>query len=277
MTIAFFRLLVAFAVLLPIGLRSAWKHRAIFLEYKIPFVVMTLTGITFFNMFIYGALQFTTSTKVSVLEAVIPAVTVVLSAFILRERLHRIQWSGVALSLIGAVWVIMNGKLFQLASVDWNVGDAIMVGAVISWAVYSIWVKRYMHLFPTYGVILVMTGISVILLFPFVLVEWAFTGIPPLGVPGHVAGLLYLGIFPSFIALIFYNRAVDLLSASEASVFLNFLPVFTMFGAYLWLGEKITVMQIIGALAVIGGVILTTQTPGVKRRSSPRDGRRSCH
>lgn len=231
---------------------------------------MTLTGIALFNMFIYSALQFTSTTNVAVLESVIPAVTVMLSSFVLKERLQRLQLVGVGLSLVGAIWVVMDGRILQLATIDWNVGDAIMVGGVVSWAIYSIAVKRYMHLFPTYATLLVMTGISMVFMFPMVLIEWWITGIPPLGVINHVLGLLYLGIFPSFIALVCYNRAVSMLGASLASVFLNFLPVVTMIGAYFWLGETITAMQIVGTLAVMSGVILTTQIRTKRSRSSHR-------
>ncbi|WP_164669803.1 DMT family transporter [Virgibacillus doumboii] len=259
-TIAFFRLVMACIVLLPFGIRSAWEYRKKFLEYKKPFLLITLTGITFFNTFIYSALQFTTSTNVSVLETVIPVVTVVLSAILLKERLLNIQKAGILLSLLGAVWVVLDGKIFQLASMDWNVGDGIMIGAIGSWAVYSIYVKKYMHLFPQFGALLVMSVISVIVLFPFVAVEWFITGLPEvLFTPMSITSLAYLGIFPSFIALIFYNRAVEMLGASQASVFLNFLPVVTMAGAYIWLDETLTFMKIVGALAVICGVILTTK------------------
>ncbi|WP_368505018.1 DMT family transporter [Alkalihalophilus sp. As8PL] len=257
-TITFFRLVVAFTVLFPIGFLTAWKFRRTFWEYRKPFLIMTLTGIAFFNTFIYGALQFTTASNVAVLETVIPVMTVILSVFLLKEKLKRIQWVGVLLSFFGAIWVVMDGRFFQLASVAWNIGDAIMIGAILCWAIYSIFVKRYMHIFPPYAAILVMTGISIIVLLPIVLLEWLVKGVPVFKPSNYVIGLLYLGIFPSVVALLFYNRAVDLLSPSQASVFLNFLPVVTMIGAYLWLGETITIMQVIGALIVIGGVILTT-------------------
>lgn len=259
LTITFFRLLVAFIVLFPLGFRSAWNNRSTFLMHKKPFMLMGVTGILFFNTFIYVSLQFTSSTNVSVLEAMVPAVTAVLSFFLLKERLRGVQWAGVILSLLGALWVVMNGNILQLTSVDWNVGDAVMIGAILSWAIYSIMIKKYMHLFPPFGVIFAMTGISSAILIPFVAVEWLIIGIPSFETY-HIAGLLYLGIFPSSIALIFYNRAVELLSASRASVLLNFLPVVTMFGAYVWLDETITVFKVIGALAVIIGVIFTTRT-----------------
>ncbi|WP_240033979.1 DMT family transporter [Planococcus salinus] len=261
-TISFFRLLIAFIVLFPLGFRSAWQYKSTFIHYKKPFLLMTLTGIAFFNAFLYGALQFTTATNASVLEAVIPAATALMSAVVLKEQLRGIQWLGILVSLLGSVWVVMDGRIFQVAAMPWNAGDGIMVGAIICWAVYSITVKQYMHLFPSYGALLVMTGISLLVLGPLVLIEWYMTGfsIQLLAeAPGLVAGLLYLGIFPSFIALLLYNRAVGLLGASRASVFLNFLPVATMAGAYFWLGETITSMHILGALLVIAGVIMTTQ------------------
>lgn len=264
-TITFFRLLTAFIVLLPIGVSGALRHREEFRKHKKPLLIMTVTGIALFNILLYGALQFTTSTKVAVMEGGIPVVTVIMSAYMLKERLNISQWSGILLSMAGAVWVVMNGNVLELATSDWNVGDVIMVGAVITWAVYTIAVKQYMPLFPLYGALLVMSGLSLIMLLPFLLIEWFVMGIPAFTVP-TVGGLLYLGIFPSVLALIFYNRAVEILNPSQASIFLNFLPVITMIGAYFWLGETVTVTQIVGALAVIGGVLLTTRVKG-KRNS----------
>ncbi|MCT2536035.1 DMT family transporter [Aquibacillus koreensis] len=264
-TITFIRLFIAFVVLIPLGLRSALKHRQLFLENKKAFLIMTLAGVTFFNTFIYGSLQFTTATNVSVLETVIPVVTVILSTLLLKEKLQGLQWIGIVLSFFGAIWVILNGRIFDLASMAWNIGDLIMVGAILSWAIYSIYVKQYMHLFPSFAALFVMSGISVIVLLPVVLLEWSVQGMPTISLANHGLGLLYLGVFPSLIALILYNHSVSKLGPSKASVFLNFLPVFTILGAYLWLGETITLLQVIGAIIVISGVLLTTQLQKKKK------------
>ncbi|MGW6173668.1 DMT family transporter [Arthrobacter sp. NPDC055138] len=259
LTIAFGRIAVAFLVLIPIGCRSAWSSRALFIRHWKPLLLMTVTGIAGFNTLIYSALQFTSATNVSVLEASIPAVTVLLGFWLLRERLRPLQWAGVLLSLCGALWVVTNGQLLRLAEMSWNVGDAIMVVGALSWAVYSIAVRRYLRLFPAHGAVLVMTGLSVVFMLPLLLAEWALVGIPQIS-GGQWSGLLYLGIFPSVIALLLYNRAVATLGASQASVFLNFVPVFTMLGAYVLLDEAISLMQVLGAVAVILGVFFTTRS-----------------
>ena len=258
-TIAFLRVAIAFVVLLPFGYRGARQAAPLFRQHFKPLLFMTVTGVAAFTTFLYAALQFTSATNVSVLEAAIPAVTVALSAWLLREKLRWIQLFGVALSLFGSVWVVLDGQVFQLGDLGWNAGDALMVGAVASWSLYSIGVRKYLHLFPSYGSVLVMTGLSVLMLLPFVVGEWLILGVPELDSSGHWWGLVYLGVFPSVVALILYNRAVAILGASQASVYLNFLPVGTMLGAYFLLGETITAMQILGAVVVIAGVLFTAR------------------
>lgn len=259
-TIAFFRLLLAFLIVAPFAYRQAYLTRETFYKLKWPFLLMTLSGVTFFNTFIYGALQFTSATNVAVLETVIPALTVILSALLIKERLPRIAIIGVVLSISAAMYVVVDGQIFSLHQLDWNPGDLIMIGAIICWSVYSMMVKQYMAFFKPYAALFVMTGLSVIVLLPIMMIEWSITGIPDLTfqLPMY-GGLLYLGLFPSLIALLFFNEAVGTLGASRASVMLNLLPIFTMAGAAIWLGEAITIHHITGTMFVIIGVWLTTK------------------
>ena len=259
LTIAFSRLVVAFLCLAPLAAGTAWRSRALFLREWRPLLLLTLTGVAFFNTFIYAALQFTSSTNVSVLETLIPALTLALTALVLRERLHLIQWSGLALSILGALLVITDGQIFALTQLQWNVGDGIMLAAVVSWAIYSIAVTRYLSLFPTFSVLLVMTGLAAVILAPLVILEWIALGVPTVSATAHLPGLLYLGVVPGLRALLFSTRAVQQLGAARASSFLNFLPVATMAGAVLWLDAEVTPSKVTGALVVVLGVFITTR------------------
>lgn len=266
-TIAFTRLLIAFVVLLPFGWRSAWRARRTFVAHIRPLLVMSATGVAIFVTLIYASLNFTSATNVSVLEAAIPAVTVALSFVVLKERLRPIQWVGVTVSLFGAVSVVMDGNLLALGRVDWNEGDGLMVVAIVCWAVYSITVRRHMGLFPESGALVAMTGLAILMLLPVVVVEWLVVGEVPLTAGPHWWGLVYLGIFPSVIGLAFYNRAVATIGASQASAFLNLLPVATMLGAVAFLDERISVAQVVGAALVMVGVFVTLRRP---RGGEPR-------
>src|SRR5699024_10382233 len=107
-----------------------------------PLLAATLSGVTFFNTFIYSALQFTSATNVAVLESVIPTATILASVLLLKERLVPLQWAGVGLSLAGALWVVTNGQLLTLTGGGWNLGDGIMVGAIIGWVIYTLQIKK---------------------------------------------------------------------------------------------------------------------------------------
>lgn len=266
-TITFFRLLIALIAILPLGYRSVKKHHKHFYAYKMPLFIMSVTGVALFHTFIYGALQFTSTTNVAVLETVIPVITMSLSAWLIKERLTRVQKAGVFLSMVGAIWVVLEGQFLKMNELTWNIGDGVMLGAILCWSIYSIYVKKYMSKLPKYGALFIMICMGVIILLPMMLFEWLIVGVPSLFHIQYIWSLLYLGIFPSVIALLFYNDAVQKLGASTASIFLNFLPIFTMIGAYFWLEESIKVSQLIGAMLVITGVIITTQAGRQKKRN----------
>ncbi|MFD2705995.1 DMT family transporter [Salibacterium lacus] len=258
-TIAFFRTAIAFLVILPLGWKEVRRYKHVFVQEWKAVLGLALTGVAFFNSFIYASLQFTSTTNVAIMEASIPVVTIICSMLFLHERLDKKQWLGVVLSLGGAVWVITEGSWEVIRSLGFNTGDLIMLAAVGTWAAYSILVKIHMMKFPVYGSLVVMLAIANIVLLPIAGFEWRLGGFPDVMQPGYMMGLLYLGIFPSLIALTFWNKGVEEVGPSQASVFLNLLPVFVMVGSLLFLEETVTLVQLFGALVVIGGVFLTTK------------------
>lgn len=265
-TISFCRVSIAFLVVLPIGLRQALRYRRNIAAQWRPVLAMALTGIAFFNALIYAALRFTSTTNVAILEASIPVVTVLFSALFLHERLNPLQWLGVLLSLGGAVWVITGGAVADLAHRPWNTGDGIMIAAVLIWVGYSLLVKKHIAKLPRYGGLLVMLAIAILALLPAAALETSIFGVPDLTRPDLALGLFYLGVFPSVLALLLYNRAIEEVGPSRAALFLNLLPVFTMAGAYLFLNEAVSPAQLLGALVVIAGVTLTIRAGNPTRR-----------
>ncbi|MDQ0300015.1 drug/metabolite transporter (DMT)-like permease [Salibacterium salarium] len=258
-TIAFFRVFIALIVVLPIGWKQVNAYQATFKQEWKAILALGLTGVAFFNSFIYASLQFTSSTNVAIMEASIPVFTILFSLLFLGERLKGMQWFGVILSMGGAIWVITEGSWEIIRKLAFNQGDVIMLAAVATWVAYSILVKSHMTKFPIYGSLVIMLVIANMVLLPIAALEWGAYGFPNIFQMNHALGLLYLGIFPSLIALVLWNKGVEEVGPSQASIFLNLLPVFVIAGSLLFLGEEITMTQIIGALVVISGVLLTTK------------------
>ncbi|WP_018924421.1 DMT family transporter [Salsuginibacillus kocurii] len=267
-TIAFIRCFLAFLILLPLGWGQIKRHQEIFRTEWKGIVAMGVTGVALFNILVYAALQFTTSTNVAIIETAMPVFTITLGLFFLREYLNKYQWIGIALSLAGALWVITQGSLTVLLSLSFNIGDLLMVGGVIVWALYSVFVKQHNHKYPPYGGLTLMLGLACMIQFPFAVWEWLMLK-PNIWELPQVAGLLYLGIFPSVIALLLFNQAVADIGPSRASIFFNLLPVFTMIGAVTLLNEQVTFEQIAGAVLVIGGVLLTTRKTKTEKHPAP--------
>jgi drug/metabolite transporter (DMT)-like permease len=259
-TMTFIRSLIACLILLPFTYGEIRKHRELWLKEWKPLLGLSLTGVVLFNLLLYSSLQFTSSTNVAVIETTTPVFAIILAMVFLKERLNVFQYVGVALSLFGAMWVITKGSWEVMSGLQFNRGDILVVFAVMAWAAYSLLVKQHMHKFPSYAGISIMLIIAVIVLLPFAAYDWnSQISVPDLTNPELLLGLLYLGIFPAVLALIFWNKGVAVIGPSRASIFLNLLPVFTITGAVLFLNEQVTLIQWLGAVLVILGVYLTNK------------------
>lgn len=255
LTVSWSRVFIALLLMVPLGAHQFWQARAVFRAHWRPLLGLALTGVAFFNALIYAALKTTSPTNVAILESTIPVVTLLVSFVFFSERYRLLQWLGVALSLAGAVTVVTHGASPQARGV--TAGDGLMILAVLVWVSYSLLVKEHMTRFPRYGGLLAMLIIANLALAPLAMLEWAWHGAVPEINSQQVLGLAYLGIFPSVIALLLYNSAISDVGPTQAAVFLNLLPVFTMLGAWQLLGEPLSWVQVMGSFVVITGVMLT--------------------
>jgi drug/metabolite transporter (DMT)-like permease len=255
-TISLGRVAIALVVMLPLGWHQASHAWPVFRRHWRPLLGLALSGVAFFNALIYASLKFTSATNVAILESLIPVATLLLSVLLLGERFRPLQWVGVVVSLGGAVVVIAAGEGAGLVPGGVNPGDLIMLLAVLVWVGYSLLVKEHMARFPRYGGLLVMLVIANLALAPIALLEGAWQVLPRLS-GAQLAGLGYLGLFPSVVALLLYNSALADIGPTRAAIYLNLLPVFTMLGAWWWLGEGILPVQVVASLVVITGVWCT--------------------
>jgi len=234
---------------------SSWRYRYTLLLHWKTLTVMAVTGLALFNSLIYVALHTASATDVAVLETGIPVVTAIVMAALFNERLSMRQWIGVLLSMMGAVWVITNGqfiRLFQNASL----GSAIMLGAIACWVIHSLAVRRWWHALPAYASLPPITAIGTFFLIPLAVLEHLFLK-PVINLSfDNLAFCIYLGLGPSLIAFVLYNKAVEMTGPSRASLALNLLPVATMLIGYAIFDYKVSFEKIIGSVIVMSGVCM---------------------
>ena len=133
-----------------------------------------------------------------------------------------------------------------------------MLLAVLVWAVYTVglaWRPAGVH--PML-MLLAMIGVGLLVLTPAYFIEM-LNGRHINVHLGSLASLAYVGIFPSFIGYIFYNRGVAEVGANKASLFIHLMPVFGTLLSAVFLGEVPLWYHYLGIGLIFTGIWLTTK------------------
>ncbi|MED3867016.1 DMT family transporter [Priestia megaterium] len=183
-----------------------------------------------------------------------PVFTVILSVFFLHEKMTVLKASGMIVAIIGVLLVTTatNQQSFQPSI---NVGYLLMILSTLNWAIYSVLLKRLHIQLPSLVVTFYMCLIGFTLTTPFLVRNKGWEMIPFL-TSVEWAHLLFLGVFVSGVAYWYWAKALEVLEASQVSVFLYLEPVATLITAILLLQEKIIPVSILGGIIIVMGVIL---------------------
>jgi drug/metabolite transporter (DMT)-like permease len=204
------------------------------------------------------AVYFTTATNAVLVNASQPAITAAIAWLVARERLSGRQALGIGAAFAGILVMICRGDPAVLLSLDVNVGDLIMLAAVVGWALYAVHLHRRERL-PSGDVLLFlisMTGASMLL--PLSLIEQAWSEPIEPGA-GIAAAMVYLALFPSLLATYFWNRSLKSLGANRAAIFVNLIPISGAALAMIFLGERLFAYHLAGAAFVFVGIYLSAR------------------
>jgi len=263
----FWRWTGALLILLPFGLPGIRRQWYLVCRHWRFILLMSIPSITFFNAFIYKALQSATTTNTVLVNAMVPILIVGMERVWFGIRLTVRQTLGVLLSLCGLVFIITRGAPLLLLSLNFSTGDLWTLGAGVSWALYSVMLRRRPAKMDPLVFLTVLVMAGLVVLAPFYLWELSVTGGFSLG-RQSLASLAYVAIFPSVLSYIFYNRGVALVGAARAGIFFHLMPVFAILLAFFFLGERLEHFHLAGMLLIFTGIALTTvgEVPDARRQ-----------
>jgi drug/metabolite transporter (DMT)-like permease len=161
--------------------------------------------------------------------------------------------------------IVARGEWAVLADLTFHQGDLVMIVAVIVWGVYSVLLRLWRVDLHPIGFLTVTIIIGVVLLFPPFVWEVARYGHFAWEM-WHLPMLAYLAIFPSILAFLFWNQAVEIVGPNTTGMFIYLVPVFTAGLASTLLGETLRPYHAVGGLFILAGLFLAT------RATSPPDG-----
>ena len=256
LALAFWRWAIAFLLVLPLALPHLKAQWPLLKKGWRPILILGLLGVGGYNTFAYLALQTTTATNAVLLNSFIPVATIAISWAFLGKHLKPLAALGVAISLAGALTIVARGDLDVLLHLNLNTGDVWMLAAVAVWAIYTVglaWRPAGVH--PML-MLAAFTLVGLLALFPAYLWEIAQGRTINMHL-GSLASLAYVGIFPSFIGYIFYNRGVAEVGANKASLFIHLMPVFGTLLSVIFLGEIPYGYHYAGIALIFAGIWLT--------------------
>jgi drug/metabolite transporter (DMT)-like permease len=258
---SFWRWALASVLLLPFAWKTSYAWRAELRRELPSLAFLGGIGVTAFNCFLYAALHSTTVINAALINSLMPAVTFVFALAILREPLPARRLLGLIISFIGAIVIISRGHPSRLIDLAPNRGDLLVVFGLTFWALYTVLIRWK----PTRLPPIVFLGATVVFgaILHLPLVAWELVTTGGFALDGKSASaLLYLAIFPSLLAYIFWNRAVAKLGPGRTGMFMHLLPIFSSVLAVVFLGEAFLEYHAVGILLILAGITLVSRPPG---------------
>ncbi len=171
------------------------------------------------------------------------------------ERVKRMTFAGIALSVIGVALVIAGSATSSNGETT-LLGSVLVFLGVLCWTAYTIMLQPYTKRIDVVQLAAVtMVGGAVPLLVAsmpaLVATDWSSVG------TGGWLALLYSSVISMGVAYFFWYRGLRVLGPTRTAVYSNLQPIVALLAAWAFLGEIPTIFQGVGAVTIIAGVFLT--------------------
>lgn len=250
-----FRFTIAYLGMVALSHRRMWMKS---LKHELLIAVCGIAGGSMYFLTENMALRYSTASNVAILVGTTPLVTAILLACCYKEeRMSRRQVVGSLIALLGMILVVLNGQLILHLN---PLGDALALGASLSWGIYSLCIKPLTKLYDSRFITRKVFGYGLLTILPwFWFVEPLNADPALLSMPKVWLNLLYLGCVASLACYLVWNWVLPRLGVVKATNIIYTQSVYTMFFSWLILHERITWMAMLGTTVLIGGMILTTK------------------
>lgn len=226
---------------------------------KPRFIGWRILGFAMLSGFLYPlafmeGIDRTTAGNTALLLASMPMWTALLSRLVYAERLSRLTWIGLLVTFVGTLLIIQARGGVDLSR-EHLVGNCFMLAGAMTWASATVvsmpllkWISPLQLAFLS---ALFTTPIHVGLHFRSI-VDW----LPRLGEPSLLSSVLYSGVLSTGIAYATWNIGVRKLGGSHAAVYQNLVTIVAVLISWCVLGEPVLVLQVVGGVVAIGGLVL---------------------
>jgi len=212
------------------------------------------TGVMAYNLCFMFGMETVSASRGSLIIATVPAATLLGGALFLHEPLTLRRVVGVLIALLGVAVELGHGNPLVLFGGHSGIGEVALFGGVLAWAAYTLIGKRLLtEMSPlaatTYAA---LTGTVMLALVCAVNGDLV---LPQVTFKAWMA-LVYMGIFGTAVAFIWFYDGVRTIGPARSMVFVNLVPIFAITFAMVLLGETLEMSMVAGAVLVIAGVFI---------------------
>ena len=217
-------------------------------------IVMGALGCTAFNALFYTAAHRTSALNLSIIQGSIPAFVLIGARLAFGVRVGVWQAIGAFVTMVGVTAIASQGDLARLLALTFNGGDLIMLLASVLSAGYTVGLRNRPKV-SGLSFFTAMAAVAFVTSIPLLGLEIASGAFIPPTLKG-LALLLYVVLFPSLTAQLFFMRGVELIGPGRAGIFVNLVPVFGALLAVVLLGETFAPYHAIALVLVAAGIAI---------------------
>ena len=258
MSLVFYRWSLVWIILLPFTFKEIIRSKDIILKNLPLLLFLALTSVGLFNSFTYLSLVYTQVINASLFNTAIPAIIILLCFLFKIEKTNKYQISGLIISVLGILSIITKLNLEIILSLNFNKGDLIMIGGVITWGLYSSFLKKKTFTLPLLTLVHVLCSFGLIFIFPQFIYEFSQGQKIDLNIDLFYI-LIFLALFPSIGSYYCWAGAVSIIGANRAGIFLSLIPLFSTIMAIFFYKEQFQFFHLIGAILIILGLFLSNK------------------
>ncbi|HHL2823862.1 TPA: DMT family transporter [Citrobacter murliniae] len=231
-------------------------------------VFLALCGQVLFPLTLYIGLQYTTSLNAAIYMSTTPAIVLLINKLFFKERISLRNIAGVILSIVGVIWLILQGNLMHPEVFSHlNQGDFWTMGSALSWAVYCAFLRNKPREVKGNAFVAVSALIGAIVLLPVLAIELMRDGIPDWS--GYVnsaviSGVMYLIIFPSWLSYLLWNKGISAIGATRGEIYSHLIPLSGGLFSVVFLHVTLHSYHLVSALVIVFGIALCSR-PAVHR------------
>jgi len=258
LSLVFYRWSLVWIILLPFTYKEIIKYKDTILNNLTLLFFLGLTSVGLFNSFTYLSLIHTQVINASLFNTAIPAIIILLCFLFKIEKTNKFQILGLIISVCGILTIITKLKLNILLSLNFNKGDLIMIGGVLTWGIYSTLLKKKKFTLLLLTLVHIICIFGLVIVFPQFLYELSNGQVINFDT-NLVYTLIFLALFPSIGSYYCWAGAVSVIGANRAGISLSLIPLFSSIMAILIYDEIFQFFHLIGAILIILGLFLSNK------------------